>query len=179
MNHFQKQHRYLKMQTKANMAAHAAVFATVLLAALQAWGAVGNAATAPWTQFVLLAGLLGVAHLAGQRSTWLPFLGATVMPPTVFQPRLPIGATIPVDVHVDAKAVAVVYWAADKNGSNPHVAYNPWKNSGVAQVSCGTARLMVRCPGVYKVRGKLLPRHVHYREIYANGMCGPVRTTAV
>ena len=57
-------------------------------------------------------------------------------------------------------------------------AYESYENIGVAAVVNGKATLKLKCPTEYKVQKGMikLPRHVHYRLIYANGVVSEVKT---
>jgi len=87
---------------------------------------------------------------------------------------------IRVDVSVDPSTTKVIYWAAKHGGGRtPQEAYGAFENSGSALVQDGKATLTVECPGQYYVRGKMLKNHVHYREVFDNGIIGPVKKADV
>lgn len=121
--------------------------------------------------------------LAFDRTTWLPFLGNTVLPSAVVPLKTNIGdSTVDVKVMPGAK---VAFWAA-KPGSNPDVkvndAYDDYSNSGVVFANdLGVATLTFNKGTEYVVpSGKHLGSHVHYREFHEkNGMVGPVQSVFV
>jgi uncharacterized membrane protein YuzA (DUF378 family) len=114
--------------------------------------------------------------------TFLPFLDRTVLPPSVL--LLSEQADTNTQVTINAPgAIKVVYWAAhaDENivKESPMDAYDKFENIGIAAVVDNTAVLKLKCPTKYKVKyfmKKTLPKHVHYRLIYANGVLSSVRT---
>jgi len=86
-------------------------------------------------------------------------------------------------VNVNApQAIKVAYWAAHADGGNvesdPMKAYDKYENIGVAAVNNGKATLKLKCPTSYKVQKGMiqLPKHVHYRLIYANSVVSEVMT---
>ncbi len=165
------------MVTSAGVWTLAALTAVVLGSAIA-----GAARVALPRWFAVLAGV-AAAVLALRRETWLPFLGETVLPPGVFRKTFgPTRDTTDVDVLASPGAIRVAYWASESaDSSDPRSAYGDYKNSGVAGVSAdGSATLRLRCPGLYRVRGGYRPsRHAHYREVFANGTLGPVKTVRV
>jgi hypothetical protein len=129
---------------------------------------------------VALLAFVACVWLVMQRSTYLPFLGPAVLPSSVLaERRVPKNATVIVDI--PSKADKIVYWASEpsKTKPNPWAAYKDFKNSGVVDVTNGIAEVHLRCPGTYVVRGKVLPRHVHYREVLGSGMMSDVKTVGV
>ncbi len=133
--------------------------------------------------------------LAIDRTTWLPFLGDTVMPSAVVPLKTNVGDTS-VDVNVSPGA-KVVYWAAkpvkeietssslsDEYGLKRRVplveqAYDDFSNSGVVLANdLGVATLSFDKGSEYVVpSGKQLKSHVHYREFSDKlGMVGPVQS---
>jgi hypothetical protein len=105
---------------------------------------------------------------------------------TVFPPSLLLlseQAQTNATVNVNApQAIKVAYWAAHADEGNvetePMKAYDKFENVGVTAVKDGKATLKLKCPTSYKVnKGKIkLPRHVHYRLIYDNGVISEVLT---
>ena len=77
-------------------------------------------------------------------------------------------------------AVKVMYWAAhaDKQQieSTPQQGYGEFENIGIAAVKEGKAIFKLNCPTQYKVGKKILPKHVHYRLVYENGVVSDVKT---
>ena len=143
--------------------------------------------------------------LAIDRTTWLPFLGDTVLPSAVVPLKTNVGDTrVEVNVTPGAK---VVYWAAKPvkeietssssslldeygiirrkpNGLKRRVplveqAYDDFSNSGVVLANdLGVATLSFDKGSEYVVpSGKQLKSHVHYREFSDKfGMVGPVQS---
>lgn len=130
----------------------------------------------------LALAIVAMSRLVFDRDTWLPFLGECVVPPSVITDTYtPNDATLEYRVTVDAGASRVTYWASESGAgvaANPQDAYNQFKNAGVVKVNKidGSAVLKLRCPAQYKVHGRPLPRHVHYRAIYDSGIMGSVQT---
>lgn len=132
--------------------------------------------------------LLSSLALFFQRDTYLPFLGRTALPPSVFQTTFsPVDSNVETDIVVDAPDNSkILYWgAAPEDGSNkvvsnPMKAYGTYENTGISIVRRGVAKIRFFCPVKYEVPwGKTLRRHIHYRIIDGSGMIGPVRTVYV
>lgn len=134
-------------------------------------------------RLVGVTGILGAATLVFDKYMYLPFLGPCVLPPTALEETEPRTAAFTVDVRARQGASHIVYWASESSAGvvpNPWDAYGNYGNAGVTKVtSSGTASLAVKCPGQYKVRGKVLPRHVHYREVFPSGVMSEVKTVGV
>lgn len=127
--------------------------------------------------YVLVA-LCGVS-LAVRRTTWLPFLGMSVLPGNLIKTQTPAKADKKVKVKVQPNA-KVAYWAAtgkDNKDQDVFDAYGDNSNSGVVIADKkGNAELSILEGGSYTVpNGKRIPRHVHYRVI-GNSMMEKVRT---
>ena len=158
----------------------AAIFLVVFLVSLNAAGIVPSS----WTDSGLFVGLVVLAtfsaiRLSMDRNTWLPFLGPAVIPPSALAAKTPSEATFTVPISTPSNATHVVYWAAESASGiseDPMNAYGNYGNAGVVAAAGGQAILAVRCPGQYKVRGKILPRHVHYRFVRPDGMASEVMT---
>lgn len=131
---------------------------------------------------------ISALYLASKRNTYLPFLGDTVLAPSLIHDTGVERKNATVVVEVDAEgASSVMYWAADPlNGGSDgekfaYDAYGEFKNAGVAEVINGKATLRVECPQKYWVKKfgimkKTLPKHVHYRLIYPTGWVSEVLT---
>jgi hypothetical protein len=132
---------------------------------------------------VVAAACIASVYLISDRTTYLPFLGEAVLPGSLIRDdQEPADATIEVEVHAEPGATKVAYWASDVGTGvkkNPWIAYGTYTNSGVAQVRGGKATLRLRCPAIYTVRGKVLPRHVHYRSVFPSGIVGKIETRGV
>ncbi len=127
----------------------------------------------------LLVGIAAI-YLFLQRSTWLPYLGWSVLPDSILIPSAPETANLTVQIEISPDAKKVVYWAANPSSriaSSAKEAYKNSTNAGVVVVSTpGVANLTFQCPGRYKVAGFPLDQHVHYREVFADNRVGPVQT---
>lgn len=127
--------------------------------------------------------LVGLAtlYLLFRRDTYLPFLGYSAVPANVFQVSSPKDANVKVIVPVEYGASKVVYWATMTGDvvSTPQEGYKGTKNVGVADITGDTVELNVVCPRKYKVWGKILPRHVHYRFVMDTGILTPVQTAKI
>lgn len=134
------------------------------------------------TAFLLLVGVaaLGVAFC---RDFYLPFLGESVMPCSVLEPKVPENADTEVKVLVKP-GDKVLYWASEpanesmKELKDWRHAYLGYKNAGVAIADAdGFAALQVRHPQPYTVPMKgNLEAHVHYRVCMHDGFIGSVKT---
>lgn len=140
---------------------------------------------------VTFAVLAAWAYVAMRRTTYLPFLGETLLPATVLQPinvaKLQLKDSKAKSVKLDIKAPRaryVVWWASEPGDEieMANVAYNKYRNAGISAVKDGRAKVELLCPAKYVVGGrmrKMLDRHVHYREVYWNGFMSDVRTQEV
>ena len=127
--------------------------------------------------------LISALYLAFDRTTWLPFLGETVLPETLIPVKEHVGKDkVTVKVAPNTK---VAYWAAlpksaDRdNDKDPtvDVAYDGYTNSGVVMSdSDGNAVLTFDKGSDYIVpSGRTISSHVHYRELRGKyGIIGPV-----
>lgn len=142
---------------------------------IDAFGTVGTVA--------LIAAVVSVGYLAFDRDSYLPFLGECVVPPSLLSAKTPQDSTFTVTVNVPVGATHVMYWASESGAGivpNPYDAYGNYSNAGIVKASTsGTAILPLRCPSTYSVRGRQLPRHVHYRAVHKSGVLGSVQTTNV
>ena len=162
------------MMMKLRIASQALVLAVVVAAAAFSW---------PLPGVVRIVALVAAAWLASQRTTWLPFLGCSVVPTGVLSPRAPVETDFSLDIPVTCpRAIAVVYWAATIRASDPVKAYGDYSNAGVASVGAGhgrNVRVYLKKPVAYLVGGKALKPHVHYRWVFPGGMLGAVKTLYV
>jgi len=134
------------------------------------------------TAFLLLVGIAALS-VALARDFYLPFLGESVMPCSVLEPKVPENADTEVKVLVKP-GDKVLYWASEpanesmKELKDWRHAYLDYKNAGVAIAdSDGFAALKVRHPQPYTVPLKgNLEAHVHYRVCMHDGFIGPVKT---
>lgn len=129
-----------------------------------------------------------VLYFLFNRDFYLPFLGQTVLPPSLikdidvdsYDKEIKL-CNIPTDV------VKVIYWAADPSNNitifkNYKKAYNKFSNVGTTIVYNNCATLRLKMPQPYTVPRfgvfgeKTLSRHVHYRYVYPSGFISPVMT---
>lgn len=171
----------LKTYKQRLMARWAALAAVILLVFGQALGTFAGIRRAAPGWWLTLLGTAGLVYILMDKTTFLPFLGETVLPPSVLRVATPTESTIDVTVKAPRRATHVVYWAAASKGDiipTPQAAYDGFSNAGVVAVVNGTAVLPLQCPAAYKVpmRNKTLPKHVHYRAVYPDGFLGRVQT---
>lgn len=121
--------------------------------------------------------------LISSRTTYLPFLGETIFPASLLRGVFsPSDATVTLEVDAGEGATRVAYWASESGSrvvKNPWEAYDKYTNSGISRVENGRATIHLRCPAQYAVRGRVLPRHVHFRDIFPSGVMGEVKTAEV
>jgi hypothetical protein len=171
----------MKQRLMARWVALVLVFAMVL-------GTAGNTIlgirqVAPGYWMTLLA-TLATIYLVAQKTTFLPFLGETVLPPSVLKMSAPTESTFNVTVKAPGRASHVIYWAAEPESgiiSGPREAYGKFSNAGVVPVIDASATLPLFCPAVYKVPMKSNPlkKHVHYRAVFPEGILGEIKTQNV
>ena len=132
--------------------------------------------------FLIAVGAAALS-VAFARDFYLPFLGETLMPCSVLEPKVPENADTEVKVLVKS-GDKVLYWASEPANEGMETvkdwrhAYLGYKNAGVAVADDdGFATLKVRHPQPYTVptMGKL-DAHVHYRVCMHDGFIGPVKT---
>lgn len=170
-----------KVDVAAHAVAAAALVLTAVLAAFQSFGA--NVLSSQWARLAITIGLVGAVYLGLNRDFYLPFLGPTIVPTSLLKLGTPTDATVSVSIDAPKNATHVMYWAATPStmpSDSAMAAYRGFRNAGVVEVAGGRATLRVACPGTYKVGwGRLLPRHLHYRFIFANGVSSAVKTAEV
>jgi len=133
--------------------------------------------------------LIAAIYKGIDKNTYLPFLGYTAIPPSLFTRELvPQGAqtTITVDLPKVDDGCYVVYWAAlsskekDVIQPDPFEAYGDFSNVGITSVRNHKAVMHFKCPDKYNVGSvfkKTLPQHLHYRIIAPNSaIMTPVQT---
>lgn len=159
-----------------------------------AWGILGltrtNVVAAVFGRFapvIYVAVGLAALVVAFNRSSYLPFLGETVMPCSLLSERTPEHADTAVEVHGLAPGSKVLYWATEP-ATEGLAKINDWRrayldfaNAGVTTADAGGhATLRVRKPQPYTVPMKgRLEAHVHWRVCGDDGMLGPVKTTTL
>ena len=131
----------------------------------------------------IIFGLAAVYLIFSPSHTFLPFLDKTVMPPSIMVLSEQGNTNVELKIHAPEEAIKVVYWAAradtGKVINNPYDAYDKFENYGIAAVKNGEAILKLNCPNSYKVgkfTKKQLPKHVHMRFVYENGVLSEVLT---
>lgn len=117
--------------------------------------------------------------LVMQRTTWLPFLGPTVMPVGLLDVKTPRDSDFAIVLPAPKHAVKAVYWGSVIAADDPVEAYGGYTNGGIADVVDGKVKFALMKPKVYKVGGRALRRHVHYRWIGPKGMLSAVKTVYV
>lgn len=140
-----------------------------------------------WIKVLFFFALLAVIYLGLQRDTYLPFLGQTVLPPTLLKSdAVPENANSQAIVELPSvkDGTKVLYWAANPAKevvTTPQLAYAEYSNSGITIVKDGKATLKFICPAKYNVGtfNKTLNQHVHYRIVKDNGMLSRINTTWV
>jgi hypothetical protein len=127
--------------------------------------------------FNLFVGICAIA-VALNTTTWLPFLGESVLPSSI----VPL-STITGDTKIKVKVspnTKVAYWSALPNKKHyVRDAYDKYQNSGVVLSDNNGYAILTFNKGVgYKVPGgTFVEPHVHYRELHEDwAMMGPVRT---
>lgn len=131
----------------------------------------------------LLIGLMTLyVFLFHYRRLYLSFLEETVMPPNIFENRINKNNDKKILINLK-EGKKVIYWLAkpDKNNKiikNWQDAYDNYDNSGIVDIIDGKAELTYSTPVRYRV-GKfnnLLPRHLHYRILYNDGVLSRIHT---
>ncbi len=137
----------------------------------------------------LLIGLSAL-YVMFDRDTYLPFLGRAVFPCDVLVESMPRDATLTLTLKVRPNS-KVIFWASNPSTTGEITdykgAYGNYENSGVTKSNGeGIVKLNIMEPQPYYVPYKsqpyifpgknILPRHVHYRVCYSNGLIGPIRT---
>ena len=125
-------------------------------------------------------------YISLQRTTYLPFLGYTVLPPTSIKDYfIPDKANIETTLQLKdiPDNTKIIYWGAKPSNEvikTPQSAYEDFSNCGIALVKNEKAQVSFHCPSKYLIPwGKTLERHLHYRIVYSNGMLSPVQTVFV
>jgi len=128
--------------------------------------------------FVAIAGI----WIASKRSTWLPFLGESVLPENL----VPLKQNEKPDTTIQITTipnVKIAYWAALNKGDTTDVftAYGNYENTGVVLSDAnGIATLPIMLGTGYTLpSGVVLPKHLHYRIIGlpdSDGMLGKIET---
>ncbi len=134
----------------------------------------------------IVFGIAAVYLIFSPSHTFLPFLDKTVIPPSIMLLSEQADTNVELKIYAPEEAIKVVYWAARADTGNifdnPYDAYNKFENYGIAAVKDGKAILKFKCPNSYKVgkfTKKQLPKHVHMRFVYENGVLSEVKTQKI
>lgn len=123
-----------------------------------------------------VAAVVSTTWLIANRTTWLPFLGPTVMPTGIIKPTVPPKSDTSLTIAAPPQAVRCVYWGAVVDANDPIEAYGGFTNAGVADVVHGNVTVRLKRPTSYKIHGKRVAPHVHYRWVGPRGMLSSVKT---
>jgi hypothetical protein len=144
-----------------------------------------------YNTIILLAISVVALYIFMRRDSYLPFLGIAHVPTSVFkdyqQAKFDKKITIDIKSKSDEyKPVKLVYWGASpskEKKSNPRDAYGNYDNYGVSPIVDGKATMYIKCPASYRVShfgiDKDLPKHIHYRVVYSNGLLSRVETITI
>jgi len=161
----------------------AAVVVVVTSLVISIKGITSNQSTAGKILLSLLVTVCAL-YLAFQKSTYLPFLGETVMPCSLLQEQTPDQANYEKRVTIQGAGRKVLFWASEPDTEHLEKlndwrkAYLGFHNAGVTVITADDiAILKVRKPQPYTVPVKgRLEAHIHYRVCGDNGFLGPVQT---
>jgi uncharacterized membrane protein YuzA (DUF378 family) len=133
----------------------------------------------PIDKVIYIIVALAAIMLAMRRTTWLPFLGRTVLPGSLLELKTPKDANKKIKIKTKPNT-KIAYWAATGKDSEQGVwdAYGEYPNAGVVMSNeKGEAELsIVEGAGYVVPTGKTIARHVHYRVVGPYGMLGKVKT---
>jgi len=128
--------------------------------------------------YILIA-CVGI-YLAMQRSTYLPFLGETVLPSAILTEKYDKNKKLTATIE-SSDGEYLIFWAAKKDDDLTKLAYvkdayGDYKNSGVSKFVNGKAPVYLDEPQEYHVRGNKMTKHFHYRIVYSNGLTSEIKT---
>jgi hypothetical protein len=134
----------------------------------------------PFDKIIYIIVAICAILLASKRTTWLPFLGKSVLPGSLVPLKIPAKTDMKVKIKTKPN-VKIAYWAALPKGVDPDVftAYGDYSNSGVVMSdSNGNVELPILAGSGYIVpSGRNIDRHVHYRVLdKPYGMMGRIKT---
>lgn len=116
------------------------------------------------------------------RDTFVPFLDKMAIPTQLLNVSNPMNSNMEVSIIPPKGITHVVYWAAQSEtegaeGMDVKDAYGDYMNAGVAKKD-ENGRIVMKFmkPISYKIGGKLMAPHVHYRTVISSGMLGKVKT---
>jgi uncharacterized membrane protein YuzA (DUF378 family) len=144
-------------------------------------GLTAQGKTAHVAQVVFI--LVGMAALIlfFRRSTWLPFLGQTIVPASLIPVSTNLSGNTTIEIDVKPKT-KIMYWASKPATTNKpddvRKAYDNYSNSGVVLSDInGKAHLVFNAGNGYTINGSFIPPHIHYRELNEqDAMIGPIKT---
>jgi uncharacterized membrane protein YuzA (DUF378 family) len=123
-------------------------------------------------------------YLLFNRNTYLPFLGEAAFP-VPLEDRTPAekGEQLSAELTDLPPNKKVIYWASNPSSTtynNPLDAYGNFDNQGVVTSDKdGKATIIFNNPGSYKVDGKELPVHIHYRYWTEYGLTSELKTVNI
>jgi len=123
-------------------------------------------------------------YLLFNRNTYLPFLGEAAFP-VPLENKTPVkkGEQLSAELTNLPPNKKVIYWAsnpASDTYSNPVDAYDNFENQGIVTSNKdGVATIIFNNPGTYKVNGRELPVHIHYRYWTEYGLTSDVKTVNI
>jgi hypothetical protein len=172
----------LTLKTKKRMISNTVIWTSVI-SYISSWVFITFATRRPphWIVFIGLVCLIFALANVGilDRDTHLPFLGVSYVPPTLLKDHWHnVDADIKINIDVCDRAKGIVYWSALPHTTvqdTPMDGYGDFSNAGFSRAENGIAIARIKCPGRYIARGKTLPKHIHWREVFANGLLGPVK----
>ena len=137
----------------------------------------------PINNVIYIIVALAAIKLATDKTTWLPFLGMSVLPSNLIpltKSSSDNNKKINIKTYPNKK---IAYWTAmpSVNSEIPNVeeAYSDYSNSGVIMSNDkGEATIEIKEGSSYIVpSGKVIPKHVHYRVLgLPYGMIGKIKT---
>ena len=137
----------------------------------------------PINNVIYIIVALAAIKLATDKTTWLPFLGMSVLPSNLIpltKSSSDNNKKINIKTYPNKK---IAYWTAmpSVNSEIPNVeeAYSDYSNSGVIMSNDkGEATIEIKEGSGYIVpSGKVIPKHVHYRVLgLPYGMIGKIET---
>lgn len=134
----------------------------------------------------ILSGIVifAILYVGMQRNTYLPFLGPTVLPPSLLKSDFtPENAENMYKVKInEVDGTKVLYWASQESNiifKNPWNAYGNYMNTGISTINNGETVFTINCPSSYNVGGMTLKPHIHYRIVYPKGVLGEIKTIFV
>ena len=116
-----------------------------------------------------------ILYLGFDIKLYLPFLGKTALPPSIFNTEMiPNGEVQKLKLELDVPdGTKVLYWGAKSAKDvkeDPIEAYGDYSNTGISTVENKETYIFFNCPSEYKVgmTKTKIDRHIHYRLIEPN-----------